>query len=54
MPLTLTPLVREPGVAIVALAVPVEAVCIQDGVPLAAVPASVKEVGPEGAVWHLA
>ena len=50
IPETLTPLVNEVGEVIEALAVPVDAICVQPNVPFAPVPASVNAVGPEGAV----
>ena len=49
-PDTLTVDVGEEGSVMEALAVPVEPTCVQTEVPLEAVPASVKDVGPEGAV----
>ena len=50
IPETLTLLVNEPGVAIIAAAVPVEPNTDHAVVPLLALPANVKDVGPEGAV----
>ena len=50
IPLTLTAEVSDVGVVMLALAVPVDAICVHAVVPLLAVPANVNEVGPEGAV----
>lgn len=54
IPVTLTVDVKEVGVLIVALAVPVCPTCVQAWVPFDPVPANVNEVGTEGAVWHFA
>ena len=50
IPLTLTVEVNDDGVVMLALAVPVDAICVHAVVPLLADPAKVNEVGPEGAV----
>jgi Na+-transporting NADH:ubiquinone oxidoreductase subunit NqrB len=50
IPTTLTVEVNEPGLFIVATAVPVEAKMLHTGVPFDALPAKVNKVGPEGGV----
>ena len=50
IPDTLTDVVSEAGLEMFALAVPVCPICVHAVVPFAAVPAMVKEVGPDGGV----
>ena len=54
VPATLTVVVNEAGVLIVAFAVPVCATCDQSVVPKAETPVIVNVVGPAGAVRHWA